>query len=573
MPAGAAVKVGEWLKWLMRRAAFGVLKSKWDASVGELIEELQGRKEYGSFWVIPYLTALAVAPDEQLRFLGKVQSQNFLCPAQDRDEIERVATEAIVSILGRTPVPDLVELDALFRADFYTSAVNHVVVAALPRKSPAREALLSICTLSRNGQLREQAVHELAKLNSDRALAFFLLRLNDWVPQVRAAARPYALDRIRSGSIDELIACYPLVDRLRTCKRADHQLVRDACFERLGEPAAIPKLMQNLTHANPLIRRMAFARLLQSEGAELAVLVEHGLASADVYVRSQMIREAIPRLPESEALATLEKLAQEPEPRVRVAALRGILELSAARGLQLLRASLLDRSASVRRLAHYSLRAAGDEPDFVGLYRAALTEPVVRRRAAAVTGLSETGGPSNVDALLPMLADPSGRVVRATIRALAHLDFEGTRPALFACLGDSRLRVRQQAAHVFQKQLDASDYAGLHELVTRDEPEPLALQTLKLVVRMDFWDRARLLLSFPAQSNSTLAERIEAALEAWCHRYPRGPYAPRPATEPELDEIAQRVASASAWLNQALRKQVLDVVESARNGALDSSLG
>ena len=82
---------------------------------------------------------------------------------------------------------------------------------------------LRSASLDANGFVREDAVKRLAKVATGEELPYLLLRLNDWVPQVRDAAREAVLARI-------------------TPEYAPHFVTYLATFARLSLPRTVAAL-------------------------------------------------------------------------------------------------------------------------------------------------------------------------------------------------------------------------------------------------------------------------------------------------------------------------------------------
>jgi HEAT repeat protein len=103
-----------------------------------------------------------------------------------RDAAEKVSCLEALMEFG-----DFEEVPLIFRCLRHDSAVIRDKASDAVRIDFGQETylvLIRIASLNHNGFIRERAVIELGRLKSQENLKFVLLRLGDWVSQVRLAA-------------------------------------------------------------------------------------------------------------------------------------------------------------------------------------------------------------------------------------------------------------------------------------------------------------------------------------------------------------------------------------------------
>ena len=75
-----------------------------------------------------------------------------------------------------------------------------------------------------NGYFREQCLTHFSEESLFRMVEFTLIRLNDWVPEVRRTAlKMLAVQMKREDAAEQFIEAIPFADRLRECKRAERE--------------------------------------------------------------------------------------------------------------------------------------------------------------------------------------------------------------------------------------------------------------------------------------------------------------------------------------------------------------
>src|SRR5690348_1741050 len=86
---------------------------------------------------------------------------------------------------------------------------------------PGLEDLLATSSHG-SGFKRENAVRRLGMLGNPIAIPYLIERVNDWVPQVREAARSALSRLIRAGNGEAFVESLPAIMHLQTCTRDDH---------------------------------------------------------------------------------------------------------------------------------------------------------------------------------------------------------------------------------------------------------------------------------------------------------------------------------------------------------------
>ena len=81
---------------------------------------------------------------------------------------------------------------------------------------------LGMISFGSSGYTREAAVVLLAGDHSGMELPFLIIRLKDWVREVRGAAERAVVERIRPNYAEHFVRCLPLISILRGRKRSDH---------------------------------------------------------------------------------------------------------------------------------------------------------------------------------------------------------------------------------------------------------------------------------------------------------------------------------------------------------------
>ncbi len=221
--------------------------------------------------------------------------------------------------------------------------------ATPPDPSPLRDWTLLITSWS--GFDREAGLRAVRSSLSAERLAAIIVRLNDWVPQVRAVAREAFEDYLTPQHAGWLVAQMPAILALEHRHRDDHRstinklealLATPECVERCAagfdasrgscarllfrvfvqtkvEDEREAFLVACLHHVDFSVRRLALGKAMELEPASAQRAIAFGLASKSSILRRQSFLEAI-RL-QTGRTQLIEAFLLDPSPAARSTAL------------------------------------------------------------------------------------------------------------------------------------------------------------------------------------------------------------------------------------------------------------
>jgi HEAT repeat protein len=411
---------------------------------------------------------------------------------------------------------------------------------------PTSEAveLLGAATLNRNGYVREAALHKLAKISHPRAIVYVLLRLGDWVDEVRTAANTLIRRLLLRGDVEILLQNQVLIEAATRSHRVSLDGVLDVLRERLLSPAARPLVLARFRDGGTAERWFLF-RFLEPELACSRDFAELAARDSAPIVRA-WVAERLPRAPGSHA-DLLAELLNDPTPWVARAALqRHSLPLSAddrARVEPLIFAS----SAGVRESARFALERSG-VTDFAARYRAHLSAlPADLVSPGAIQGLGETGDVSDLAIVLSFATAPRAAHREAALRAAAQLDGNAVHTQLVEALRDRSRRVRSIASRALARRLDHATVQTLRSMLA-DLDEPRRASVRSLLATRSQWDVVPDLLEALLDDSERIQRASGAALDGWYARHAtKGWMRPSAAARDALSEALAHFDRAAAF--------------------------
>ena len=374
-------------------------------------------------------------------------------------------------------------------------------------------AAFAFATLSRSGFVRERAVQALAAACSDgRELLFLVLRTADHVGQVRAAAGAALEGRISAGNGAALLETLPLVAHLREHRQKGDAPGAVAVTQFLSSPEGWPVLSAGLDAADPAVHREAFSLALS--GPRETEVLRRALHSPSQLVRLRALRRS-----SAQALSTddLAAAARFPFVPIRMVALERFRDLESSSAIAQWTEALFDPSPSVRSLARRLLGVARPTIDLRTAYR----EAILLRDAlpAAIAGLAEVGVAEDAADVILLTDHPRAKTREAVAGALARLLEAEAIDALLPMLFDPSRRVGRKAASGLSRHL-TPPLASRVWVCLQTEPPSRGAAALRLFSLLPQWDALHFLLR-AAQLDEPLRKEAACLLRSWHEHFHR----------------------------------------------------
>ena len=442
-----------------------------------------------------------------------------------RSFFERSDAEEIHQIISELSPLDLAALDQRVRESWtaYRYYNLHNWQSLRPSdvgrlaQSKFAVSLVGLTSSHFNGHVREAAIFELASRRTGKELPFLLIRLNDWVSQVRDAAATAVRARIEPSYAVHFLANISLVLRFRVCGRVDKKFVDDIC-SLLKRAECKDVLLAGTTSKDKTVRRISFQLAAEAEPSTRAAIIRAAMIDPDPVARSWAARHFLPEVPPHELPGVIEPMLQDRFMPVRRDALWHAATKRPDVAKQPLRAALLDNHASMRETARQFLTVAEIDSarDF---YADAVENGNDERRFAAICGLGETGKAADVSLVAAFLNSTQTKIRRAVAYAIGRLDLEGQLQKLVALLSDPKPSVSREALKTLQAKARYIALADLENLFASRSDFHIRRNALTLISHTEKWKKVPALVKACADTDTRLAEQATKSLRAWLAKY------------------------------------------------------
>lgn len=386
-----------------------------------------------------------------------------------------------------------------------------------------------------DGYTREAAVRALGTCDTGEELPFLLLRIGDWVEDVRNTAKELLEPRIREQYAPHFVAYLPLVLRLQRARRQNHDAILGRIQKLLATPNALSSIEEGMRSPDGAARRFCYGIALSTEDPQkLATVARRALKENNLRISLDGLR-AIARVGASSELKEVVDVAREKlVASVRLAALRVVLETYSESADAECRKGLLDRNSGVRQQAQFYLQKSA-ALDVCKHYRELLSVATLRELPNVVAGIGEVCSKPQAALLEPYLCSARSLVRLCAYRAIAQLDPSHPVDNFLKGLQDESLRVMRVAALFLRKRVNLIGGERIWEIHQQLANPRHRRWTLFLVAGLTKWDSCYFLIRGLNDIDAEVSMLARGYLERWVARYNKSFVAPRREQREKLD--------------------------------------
>ncbi|MBC7773285.1 MAG: hypothetical protein H7210_12375 [Pyrinomonadaceae bacterium] len=310
-------------------------KAEYERSVADSLKVLDTLRATGDWRAIPSVLDLLVHDNPSLRSAGAA---------------------VIADLAALIPVRALPGFEASVRDSTLQAYSWSELRADWVTRGDWTPRVWAIFTMHRNGYVREAAVRRVMSGGISLALPYLLLRVNDWVDEVRGLAVESVRRLIRIEHVTHWVTVLGLVDQLRQRSRTDHSWLSEKIETMFQHPDARPELLEAAKSSDRALARWALRVSMKLPESDRADFVRLGLENGDpvVRLRAAAVIRAWTNFPGREQLLAMMK-ADRFMPIRREALYSMLNEPSEQQGAYLA-SLLLDRHASIRYAAKFYLQ-------------------------------------------------------------------------------------------------------------------------------------------------------------------------------------------------------------------------
>jgi len=479
----------------------------------------------------------------------------------DRDrEVSRSAAEAVSKLTRLLSPSELPWLDLVMRERSpyrwsYPSAWAELKPDQLPlleRFGSESVYALGMASMHFSGYVRDEALRKLSDAQGGTELPFLLLRLNDWVQEVRHTAHLLVRERLTTQYAPFFVSSIALVNRLRLVRRG-HQAEIVGAIERLLKSKDCQEAVEiGMGSPDGHVKRACYELAFESASFDQVPLIERALSEKDPAVRFRGA-ERISVLPNADSMDHLLSRARDDRfAPVRRKALQVFSERFPERARPWLEHALTDSHPSLRGYAQFEL-GKGSDLDLRAFYQGVLGKSEPATLYAAISGVGETGISSDTSLVIAHLSHRVPRVRRAVLRTLARLHAEEFVDLFAERLLDHAPSVSREAMRGLAKVLHLITGERLWTVFAAATEDHVRRNALFLVARLSKWESIGYLVEALDSNAEDLRKLAEGYLRRWYAQFNSSFTAP---TKPQVERLTVAMQKSGASLDRSIRGQI-----------------
>ena len=406
-----------------------------------------------------------------------------------------------------------------------------------------------------NGFKRENAVRRLGILGNPVAIPKLIIRANDWVPQVREAARKALVKLMIPKNSKAFAESLPDIFHLKVCGRDNHtRLIADA-LEYLLKDENAESIREAAFSLEPKVARIAVRLCFDHSLLGRDELVTKCLSHPDILVRS--IAADHLRDISGETLDALLIIAiKDPFMPIRREAFQIYLKNSPEQGEVIANTFLFDRHISIRELAITHLLNKGY--DVRGIYTTMILNDAqsISRKKYSILGLAYLGAKEKIPSISQHLDNESPGIRKSAIQALEKLMGEESKSLLVSAIDDPSPSVAKESSRLIMKLKLKFNSNDINEAINiQGHSHTLALAT-GAMKKSNKWERLIFLLKILGvtyDDNSPNKDVIQSELARWDADFNRSSSQP---SDLQIKMINNEYSNCSHLLNEERRRSI-----------------
>lgn len=448
--------------------------------------------------------------------IGYVDSLQRVFTIKDARHYHIEISKLFTDLFQHTSVKGLIRLDEQCRhhvyeeyawqrgdIDWYSKKLSHKEMPYLSQEQYV--AVLRLGTYHSNGYFRQSCMEELAQY--DGSLPFLVMRLNDWVEEIRNCAYGLVLYRIRICNIQELFSAIPMFDKVRNSRRRDMSqltFLERQVQQQIGEKFRDCNI--NEIHNYDITVKNAIYRFInQNKILELNQMQQLCALEKDGYGKRLLILGIFAQFDCTQDM--IYGYLSDKSAVVRYHALEFYYEKrkTAWDGLEKM---LLDKSKRIRSNVSYILKRHSDF-DVLSYYKEYLDK---QDHTVAILGVGENGSKEDVDMIVPYLESGDERFVKAALQAYGMIMREQGEEIYWQFLLNSSIVLAAQAYRLIKSHDIHYGAKVLYETYQENQHLPAAEYFILLLIKESSWSSLPYVLQL--YDAETLSEKIRKYVQA-----------------------------------------------------------
>jgi hypothetical protein len=427
----------------------------------------------------------------------------------------------------------------------------------IPEVNYDRYTLDELIKLSdhRFGFEREKVVVLLGDTGHSDAVPVVLLRCNDWVKQVRIAAKQALLKLAIAKNASTFIGQLPVLYHLRNCGRENHDKLIEAIECYLTSDANKQLLVAGIANTDIKISKWSFLLVLKSRVLKTKELLEIGLTHNNVAIRLKC-SGLIGELNAESRKQALSVAINDKFMPVRRVALKGLI----VKGVtdDFIKLFLFDKHSSIREIAINQLQHL----DLSSIYYRELESHSAFMVACSIWGLVTLNQQKYLADIVKQLTNLHPSVRKQALITITKLNGFDAEKIVFKHFNDESPKVAKEASRLAAKLNIILSAKELLTLYKSNHYYNSLTACSSILKRMNKWEHLIFILTLLDEKHGAESEeskQIEIEIHHWSDDFNRVHNQP---TEKQIELISKLYLRNCDFLNKYLNKVFMFTLKS-----------
>ncbi len=441
---------------------------------------------------------------------------------RNNEKVKLQSAENLNYVMSTLNSSQLIKVDKIFRErvsyewsyDWRTKDPKELLHPLMSEEE--KVTILGLSSFHPNGYFREKAIKALSNMETGHEIPYLLIRINDWVRTVRSSSKEQLLRYLTQKHSMNFINNLPLVLRLGECSREEHIDVINAVVSLLSSSESSQNLISGLQSPDSKVRLACYKIIIKTRILDNKSIINYLIKDTNPYNRLFVLRNIKQEITADEFTEISQLLLNDKFAQVRIIALETLYSFQPEGAIDTLEKSLFDRNQSVRSLSRYLL-SKYKKYDFAAIYLDAIQKN--EQLYSSICGLGETGNTNDSKIISTFMSNDTIKIVKASINALARLDFQKYEEELIFIIKDERVGISKAARSVLYKKIDVSDADTIYEIFKQAIYDHVKINTCILLCSLSKWEAIRYSIEFCADKNDSISALGQNAIENWKVKY------------------------------------------------------
>ena len=397
--------------------------------------------------------------------------------------------------------------------------------------------LLALSSLNHNGYVRQRAIETLAMTKHPLGIRFLIIRLNDWVQNVREVAASCIQKYFHDDYREEFISQLDHIVGLRNVGRIDLTKEYESILGYVLEKKLTTETYQSLMVTDKA-RLLYVKKYIEVNGIDFQ-LIKILIGDRSFLMRIQVLRH-VNELNPSDRRSIIVQLLNDKSSQVRLRTLYCLAD-NAIQYYDTILKLTSDLSASVRDLARYLLKTR--DLNFREVYKGRIQ--VNDHRVGSILGLAEVGTTDDLDLLKTLIEAEDKKTRLACLIGIQKVDVQQAKAFALKLLTDEPNKIRKRCIEILSRTWDQDVMRQTERLYESADPI-LKKMILILYNTVGGWDVLAQFIKATSDRNAGVRELAWNFLQKWKEK------ALRLFTRPPKEAIAK----AKSYYEQAIFRQL-----------------